>query len=128
MRLTLLSGMLLAGVIGTLMMITTSSEAGRVTSGTRDHLRTAMQGEAFAAAKYRLYADHARKSGNTELADLFERTAKVEGFEHLPEEANLAHLVGDTSSILRLASDTSHTLGGRKVHGRQPSMFGAVLV
>jgi len=100
MRLTLLSGVLLAVVIGALAAMTASGETGPVTSATRDHLKTAMQGEAFAAAKYQLYGEHARKSGNNELADLFERTAKVERFEHLQEAADLAHLVGDNAANL----------------------------
>jgi len=101
MKLTLLSGVLLAGVLGAFAAITVSGEPVSVTSATRDHLKTAMQGEAFAAAKYQLYADHARKSGNVELADLFERTAKVERFEHLVEEADLAQLVGDDVANLQ---------------------------
>ena len=52
---------------------------------TMDNLSTAMQGEAFAYAKYLLYAEHARKSGNKELADLFEKTANTERFEHFAE-------------------------------------------
>ena len=100
MKPTLLSAELLAGELGTRTPITASSETGPVSSETRDHLKAAMQGEAFAAAKYQLYAGHARKSGNTELADLFERTAKVERFEHLQEEANLAQLVRDDAANL----------------------------
>ena len=100
MKLTLLSGVLLAGVLGAFAAITVSGEPVSVTSATRDHLKTAMQGEAFAAAKYQLYADHARKSGNVELDDLFERTAKVERFEHLVEEAALAQLVRDDTTNL----------------------------
>jgi rubrerythrin len=101
MKLTLLSGVLLAGVVGAFAAITASGEPAAVTSETREHLKSAMQGEAFAAAKYQLYAEHARKSGNNELADLFERTAKVERFEHLAEEADLAQLVGDDASNLK---------------------------
>jgi rubrerythrin len=52
-----------------------------------------MHGEAFAYVKYFLYGEHARKSGNKELADLFEKTANTERFEHLVEEAQLAGLV-----------------------------------
>jgi rubrerythrin len=101
MKLTLLSGVLLAGIIATFAVMTATSEAVSVTQGTRDHLQTAMRGEAFAAAKYQLFADHARKNGNSELADLFERTAKVERFEHLAEEAELAQLVGSDSANLQ---------------------------
>jgi len=49
---------------------------------TLDHLSTAMHGEAFAYAKYLLYAEHARRSGNNELANLFEQATKIERFQH----------------------------------------------
>jgi len=90
-------------VIGVFAAITVSGETVPVTAETRDHLKSAMQGEAFAAAKYQLYAEHARNSGNNELADLFERTAKVERFEHFQEEADLAHLIGDDAANLEEA-------------------------
>jgi rubrerythrin len=60
-----------------------------------------MHGEAFAYAKYLLYAEHARKGGNQELADLFEKTANTERFEHFAEEAELAGLVGSDAENLR---------------------------
>ncbi|MFI5118266.1 MAG: hypothetical protein ACHP8B_16380 [Terriglobales bacterium] len=41
-----------------------------------------------------LLSEHARKSGNKELADLFEKTANTERFEHFAEEAQLAGLFG----------------------------------
>ena len=68
---------------------------------TLDDLSTAMHGEAFAYAKYLLYAEQARKSGNKELADLFEKTANTERFEHFAEEAELAGLVGSDADNLR---------------------------
>ena len=67
---------------------------------TQKNLVTAMQGEAFANVKYMLFAEHARKNGNPELADLFEKTAHVERFEHLAEEAALAGLVGSDAANL----------------------------
>lgn len=60
---------------------------------TAEDLSTAMHGEAFAYAKYMLYAEHARQNGNEQLANLFENTAKTERFEHFAEEAKLAGLV-----------------------------------
>jgi len=66
-----------------------------MTKQTRDNLAIAMRGEAFAYAKYMLFAGRARENGNAELATLFERTANVEFFEHFAEEAQLAGLVGD---------------------------------
>jgi rubrerythrin len=68
---------------------------------TMDNLSTAMHGEAFAYAKYLLYAEHARKGGNKELADLFEKTANTERFEHFAEEAQLAGLVGSDADNLK---------------------------
>lgn len=68
---------------------------------TMDNLSTAMHGEAFAYAKYMLYAEHARQSGNNELANLFESAAKTERFEHLAEEAELVDLVGTDANNLK---------------------------
>jgi rubrerythrin len=68
---------------------------------TRKNLLTAMHGEAFAYAKYMLFAQHARQQGQTELADLFERTAQVEHLEHFAEEAALAGLVGSDADNLQ---------------------------
>ena len=53
-----------------------------------------IQVEAFAYVKYMVFAEHARKNCDPELADLFEKTAHVERFEHLAEEAELAGLIG----------------------------------
>src|SRR5690242_1808448 len=61
---------------------------------TIDNLIAAAHGEAFAYAKYMLYAQRARKSGRPDLADLFERTATMERLEHFADEAELVGLVG----------------------------------
>ena len=68
---------------------------------TMQNLSTAMHGEALAYAKYMAFAEQARKSGNIELADLLEKTAKTERFEHFAEEAKLAGLIGSDSDNLR---------------------------
>lgn len=68
---------------------------------TRNNLTTAMHGEAFAYVKYLLYAEQARKSGNKELADLFEQTANTERFEHFTEEARLVGLIGSDADNLK---------------------------
>jgi rubrerythrin len=60
---------------------------------TRENLLEAMQQEAFTYARYMLFAEHARQGGNTELAALFEQTAKEELSEHFTEAAGLAGLV-----------------------------------
>jgi rubrerythrin len=79
----------------------TTGPRGTLDRKTLDDLSTAMHGEAFAYAKYLLYAEHARKNGNKELADLFEKTANTERFEHFAEEAELAGLVGSDADNLR---------------------------
>lgn len=68
---------------------------------TKENLSTAMHGEAFAYAKYLLYAQKARQSGKPELAKLLETTAKTERFEHFAEEAKLAGLVEDNAANLK---------------------------
>lgn len=70
---------------------------------TRNNLLSAMQGEAFAFAKYLLFAEQAHQSGHPDLAALFERTAQVERLEHFVEEAALAGLVGSAAENLRQA-------------------------
>lgn len=68
---------------------------------TLQNLSTAMHGEAFAYAKYMAFAEHARKTGKPDLANLLENTAKTERFEHFAEEAKLAGLVGSNFENLR---------------------------
>ncbi len=70
---------------------------------TREHLLQAMHGEAFAYARYLLFAERARRGGHPVLADLFERTAHTERFEHFAEEAELAGLVGTDEENLSAA-------------------------
>lgn len=55
-------------------------------------LEAAMKGEAFAYAKYMLFARQARARGHEDLAQLYERTANVERMEHFLEHAQLAGL------------------------------------
>ena len=68
---------------------------------TKANLSTAMHGEAFAFAKYTMFAEQARRNGNTELAELFEKTAKMEHLEHLREHAELAGVVGTDQENLK---------------------------
>lgn len=70
---------------------------------TLENLSTAMHGEAFAHAKYMLFAQHARQQGNSELANLFESTANTEKVEHFAEEAELAGIVGSDVENLKNA-------------------------
>ncbi len=68
---------------------------------TQENLIGSMHGEAFAHAKYLLYADQARRNGHEALAELFEKTADVELHEHFREEAELAGIVGSDEENLR---------------------------
>jgi rubrerythrin len=65
------------------------------------NLSTAMHGESLAYTKYLLYAEHARKSGDPNLASLLEQTAKTERFEHFAAEAKLAGTVGSDADNLK---------------------------
>lgn len=70
---------------------------------TREHLLQALHGEAFAHARYLLFAEQARRNGRPALAELFERTAHTERDEHFAEEAELAGLVATDEENLRAA-------------------------
>lgn len=75
--------------------------AGPLNQQTRDNLMAAMHGEAFAYAKYMLFAERARKNGNQQLADLFSETAKTERFQHFSEMADLVGLVGSDADNIK---------------------------
>jgi len=61
-------------------------------------LETAMKGEAFAYAKYMLFAQQARAHGHNEVAVLFENTAKTERMEHFREHAELAGVISSSDA------------------------------
>jgi rubrerythrin len=65
-----------------------------ISARSRKNLMEAMRGEAFAFAKYKLFAKHARNNGDNELADIFDKTADQEYMEHFVEQADLLQLVG----------------------------------
>ncbi len=92
--------LLVAVTFLTAALINAESEK-KMNEQTMKNLSTAMHGEAFAYAKYLLFAEHARQNGNTKAADLFEGTAKTERFEHFSEEAQLAGLVCSDSDNLK---------------------------
>jgi rubrerythrin len=79
----------------------TADQGQRVSQLTQRNLSAAMHGEAFAYAKYSLYAKRARQNGNDKLADLFEEAANTERLEHFGEEAQLAGLVGNDPDNLK---------------------------
>jgi rubrerythrin len=72
-----------------------------LSSRSRKNLLEAMRGEAFAYAKYKLFAQKARETGHFEVADLFDRTADQEFFEHFAEEADLLGLVKNDEQDIR---------------------------
>ena len=96
---TLTAGTVPAGTTAAPVPITAGSP--RSSGATLANLRTAMQGEAFAYAKYMRYADQARRGGNALVAQLFTDTANVELNQHFAELATLAGLVSaDTDANL----------------------------
>ena len=69
----------------------------------RRNLNDAMHGEAFAYAKYKMFAKHALKNGRTDLAHLYDKVANEEFFEHFAEEAELLGLAGNDERNLQHA-------------------------
>jgi rubrerythrin len=72
-------------------------------SATKEDILTALRTEAFTYARSMLFAAAARKNGRTEIADLFEATARTELEEHFATLADLAGIVGDDADNLRAA-------------------------
>ncbi len=70
---------------------------------TYENLAAALQREAFAHARYLLFAAAARKRGEEHLALMFEGIAAVELQEHFAELAEFADLVGTDADNLRTA-------------------------
>jgi len=79
------------------------SAAPGLHSATKEDLLTALRTEAFTYARSMLYATAARRNGRTEIADLFESTARTELDEHFAALADLAGIVGDDAENLRSA-------------------------
>lgn len=101
MKLTYIAVAVLAGTGLFMLGQMTAEDHAPVSAKTAENLSNAMHGEAFAYAKYTLYAEQARQHGNEELANLFEETAKTERLEHFAEEAKLVGLVGSDEENLR---------------------------
>jgi rubrerythrin len=68
---------------------------------THENVLAAMHGEAFAHARYLLFAAAARKRGEERLASMFDGIAAVELQEHFSELAELAGLVGTDADNIR---------------------------
>jgi rubrerythrin len=95
----LLLAAIVTGILG--LNLASAQKEPTISTRTQENLSIAMHGEAFAYAKYLLYAEHAQKHGHPELARLFEETAKVERLQHFAEEAVLTGLVGSDTDNLR---------------------------
>lgn len=76
---------------------------------TLENLRATLRGEALANAKYTLYAQHARRTGQSRLFQLWVNTAWQELNEHFAGTANLAGLAGSNEENLRtsIANETN---------------------
>jgi rubrerythrin len=72
-------------------------------SQTYENVVAALHGEAFAHARYTLFAEAARKRGDDRLASMFEEIAAVELHEHFAELAELVDLIGADRDNIRAA-------------------------
>lgn len=70
---------------------------------THRNVVAALHGEAFAYARYRLFANAARKRGDDRLASMFDGIASAELDEHFAELTELAGLVGTDVDNIRTA-------------------------
>lgn len=70
---------------------------------THKNVLAALHGEAFAHARYLLFAAAARKRGSDRLASMFEGIAAVELQEHFAELAELVDLAGTDADNIRAA-------------------------
>lgn len=68
---------------------------------TYENVTAALRREAFAHARYLLFAAAARKRGDDRLASMFEGIAAVEFQEHFAQLAELANLVGTDACNLQ---------------------------
>jgi rubrerythrin len=70
---------------------------------TYENVMAALHGEAFAHARYMLFAEAARHRGDDRLASMFEGIAAAELHEHFAELAELVDLVGADPDNIRTA-------------------------
>ena len=78
-------------------------------SQTHENVLAALHGEAFAHARYTLFANAARESGDDRLAAMFEGLASVELLEHFAELAELVGLVGSDVDNIRVAIEDENS-------------------
>ncbi|MEU8376807.1 ferritin family protein [Micromonospora sp. NPDC048894] len=77
------------------------AQAAGLDPQTRADALTAMEGEAFAHAKYLAYGEQAARTGERRIARLFADTARTERYDHFAAEANLIDFVGSNVDNLR---------------------------
>ncbi len=94
---------LTAAAFGINAGIWTAASTGGTAKQTQEDLATAMRSEAFAYARYSLFARQARQGGREDLARLYEDAARSEHLEHFAELAKLAGIVGSDADNLRSA-------------------------
>lgn len=94
---------LLAAITVTSALILGSTSAQQYSSTeTREALKTAMLDEAFSMAKYKLFAEHASRTGNKQLAEVMAAASNME-YGHFLRWAQLYRLVGTDAQNLRAA-------------------------
>ncbi|MFI9639605.1 ferritin family protein [Micromonospora sp. NPDC051925] len=69
------------------------AQAAGLDPQTRANASTAVEGEAFAHAKYLAYGEEAARTGERRIARLFADTAWTERYDHFAAEAKLIHFV-----------------------------------
>ena len=74
-----------------------------ISARSRKNLLDAMRGEAFAFAKYKMFAREARRNNHSDVADLFDKVADQEYLEHFSEQAELLGLAGTDEQDLNSA-------------------------
>jgi rubrerythrin len=72
---------------------------------TKKNLLTAMECDAFDAAKYSRFAAHARMDDDWQLAKAFQDTADLDRVDHFAKEAELEGLLSSSPDNLRNAID-----------------------
>ena len=96
---------ILSAVLGGALFLGGVAYGAQLQQSTQKDLMTAMQGEAFAYAKYTAFAEEARAQGYPKIAALFENTANVELKSHFATHAHQYGLVRSTAANLQNAVD-----------------------
>jgi rubrerythrin len=94
-------------VIAAVAAISTAAISGEtVSKGTRADLLAAMKDEAFSHLRYKIFAEQARKNGNTKLAALFEKIADDELNKHFRAQAEILGVAkSDKENLAAAISD-----------------------